>query len=129
MNAPDDCDDDDDYEIISVRQITRNTSIYCCHTSLKVNDIVDLTELEEAAKNIISVDHILHLLVTLNHTLTAWLRTSNISRVISKTCRIVLVLLALCENELDVITHVEVDIRAFRPEDHPPLPHSPKTID
>ena len=126
MNAPDDHDYDDDYEIIGVRHITPNTSIYRCHTSLTVKDAIDLIELEEAAENIISVDHILHLLVTLTLTLTARLSTSNITIVLSKTFRIILALLALCDNEIDVLTQVEVNIRVLRPEDHPPLLHSTK---
>ena len=123
---PDDHDDDDDYKIIGVRQITCNTSIYRCHALLTVNDFIDLTELEEEAENIISVHHILHLLVNLTLTLTAQPRTSTIATVLSKTCRIILALLALCENELDVLTQIEVDIRMLRPEDHPPLPLSLK---
>ena len=125
-NTPDDHDDDNDYEIIGVRKIAHNTSIYRRHTLLMVNDIIDLTELEEAAENIITVHQILHLLINFTLTLTARLRTSNIATVLSKTCRIMLALLALCENELDVLTQVENDIHTLRPEDQPPLPLSPQ---
>jgi len=107
-------------------KFSRNTSIYCRHVSLTVKNIIDLTELEEAAENITSVHHILHLLVNLTLTLNVQLRTSNIATVLSKTCRIILALLVLCKNELDVLTQIEVDIHMLHPEDHPPLPLSLK---
>ena len=38
-----------------------------------------------------------------------------------KTSHYILALLELYENELDALTQVEIDIRALRLEDHPPL--------
>ena len=69
-------DSDDDYETISVHQITRNTSIYRHHALLTVNDALDLSELEEEAEHVLSLQHILHHLATLTITSIAKLCTS-----------------------------------------------------
>ena len=77
--------------------------------------------LGEVSESILSVCHILDLFSILALTMTAKLRDSGIAERIIKTSRIILALLVLCENELDVLAHVEIDINALCPEDRPPL--------
>lgn len=118
--------DDDDYEIIGVRQVARNTSIYRRHASITVDDAINLSELEEAAGQIITLQHTLHLLATLTLTFIAKLRTTNAVATLSKTFSGILALLTFCDNSLDDLVSIEMDIRALRPEDHPPLMIHPK---
>ena len=120
VNSPDD-GDDDDYTIIGVRRSRHYTSFARRHASLTVDESLDLRELEEVAESALSVSHAIQLLVTTTLALIARLRSSVPCDVLSKTCRVLLALLTLCENELDVLTQVEVGIRALRLEDRPPL--------
>ena len=102
------------------------TSIHWRHASITVNEQLDLSELEEAAKHVLLLQHTLHIMATLTITMFAKARTSCIAEVLSKTLHIILAFLALCDNELDVLSQVEIDICALRPEHHPHLPIYPK---
>ena len=135
MNIPPsetDSDEDDDYEIIGVRRTQHNTSFARRYSSLSVNESIKLRELEEAAETVLSFQHVIHILSTITLTLATRLRAYTSIDIIVEVYRIILALLALCDNEMNVLTEVEVDIRALRSEDRPPLVlHPPKnrTID
>ena len=123
---------DEDYDIIGVRHTQHNTTFARRDTAISVNESIELRELVEVADTVISLQSTIHTLSTITLTLAARLRNSPIINVIIKLYRVILALLALCENELDVLTQVEVDIRALRPEDRPPLvlhPIKNRTID
>ena len=109
-----------DYDIIGVRQTIHNTSYARRHSALNVHERIDLKALEEAADNLLSIRHHIDLLIILTFTAIAKLR-SGVTTILVKMCHTILALLALCEDELDVLSELEVDIRALCPEDRPPL--------
>ena len=78
-----------------------------------MDDSINLSELEEAAGLVITIQHTLHLLATLTLTFIAKLRTTNAVATLSKTFSGIIALLTLCDNELDVLALVEIDIRAL----------------
>ena len=122
---------DDDYEVIGIRQTRYHTSFSRRYASLTVNELLDLRLLDELADNLHELGHILDLLTILAMTLTPKLRSRS-SSLMSKECRIIIALLVIVESELDVLSTVEVDIRALRLSDLPPLrlhPNQNRTID
>ena len=93
---------------------------------------MDLSELDEMVDTILSIEHTLHLLNTVILILTARICESSSAAVLIKTSRSILALLDLCENELDALNQVVIDIRALRLVDYPPfilLPQTNRSID
>ena len=80
-----------------------------------------MNALQEAANSLMSIHHHINLLTILILPLLAKLNRSKFSSILAKTFRIILSLLALCEDELDILSQIDIDIRALRLEDHPPL--------
>ena len=127
-----DSEEDDEYTIIGVRRTQHNTSFGRRDTALLVNESIEQRELEEVADTVLSLQSIVHILSNITLTLDVRLHTSTTIQIIIKLYCFTLDLLAFCDNELDVLTHVEVNIRALQAEDRPPLilhPIKNRTID
>ena len=88
----------------------------------------DLKQIKEQAESLLSIHHILDLLTILTMSLIAKLANTKASSLLSKVCSVILAFLVVIEDELDLLTRIEVDIRALRVEDRPPLPLHPKKI-
>ena len=122
------------YNIIGVRQSRHKTSLARRHAALTTHEQIDLRSLHKTAEIVISLIHVVeHLIILLSASLSL-AKTQNDKRVISVTSNaleVSLGMLELCQNELDMLVEVEVDICALRPEHRPPLiiqPHRNRTI-
>ena len=113
--------DDDDYEIIGVRQPLRRTPPARRAHAINVHERLELRQLTVEADDYLSICHLLNMLSILTLTLIAQLRSSASLTVLVKTYRGIIAFLAVCKNELDVLTELEMDIRAPCPEHRKPL--------
>ena len=111
--------------MIGIRQTRHFTSFARRYSSLTVHDVLDLKEIKAQAESLLSIHHMLDLLTILTMSLIAKLANTKASSLLSKVCSVILAFLAVIEDELDLLTRIEVDIRALRVEDRPPLPLHP----
>ena len=120
--------EDDDYEVIGIRQTRHFTSFARRYSSLTIHDVLDLKQIKEQAESLLSIHHILDLLTILTMTLITKLVNTKASSLLSKMCHVILAFLAIIEDELDLLTRIEVDICALRVQDRPPLRLHPTKI-
>ena len=124
-----DSDSDEDYDIIGIRRSRCRTTMrrqYTCHD---VHDELDLRELIEGGEEIISLLHTSRLLLILVSTTLALakrLKKDGILNALVRVYRTIVSIIALCESELDILSQIEIDLRAIRPEDLPGLHLLPK---
>ena len=122
-------------DIIGVRQIIRATSLARRHAALTVHEQIDLRALLEVAEITTSLMHVIeHLIILLSASLALAKRENNrpIVSATSNALKVSLGMIELCQNELDMLVELEVDIRALRTEQGPPLilqPHRNRKIE
>ena len=102
--------DNDDYEIIGVRQPLRQTPPARRAHAINVHERLELRQLTVEADDYLSICHLLNMLSILTLTLIAQLRSSASLTVLVKTYRGIIAFLAVCETELDVLTEAYVMI-------------------
>ena len=124
-----DNEDDDNVMLAGVRENQHSTAQRRRYSSLTVNNRLDLRMIRDHAISLLDTLHVIQLfLLIVGSALAIAKRYGNTRAVlkITKLLRLVLGIIAMCENELDIFVDVEVGITGLRLDELPPLPVFPK---
>ena len=124
-----DNEDDDNVMLAGVRENQHSTAPRRRYSSLTVNNRLDLRMIRDHAISLLDTLHVIQLfLLIVGSALAIAKRYGNTRAVlkITKLLRLVLGIIAMCENELDIFVDVEVGITGLRLDELPPLPVFPK---